>query len=128
MTVKTIRSIFFPLVGVVASAGGGAALAADAANGARIADRWCASCHVVRPDQPRASADVPPFSAIAAKYPDIAPLTAFLGAPYPRMPAMALSRDEIADLVAYIRTQGPPRAEPPAPPEKDNPPKPPTRG
>lgn len=107
---------------------GTSALAADAANGGRLADQWCASCHIVKPGQARGSADVPPFSAVAAKFPDIAPLANFLAAPYPRMPTMPLSREEIADLVAYIRTQGPPRVEPPPPPEKDNPPKPPTRG
>jgi len=30
---------------------GTAALAADADNGKRLAERWCASCHVVAPDQ-----------------------------------------------------------------------------
>ena len=49
----------------------GPARAADAANGARLADQWCAACHIVKPGQQRGSADVPPFSAIAAKFPEI---------------------------------------------------------
>ena len=104
------------------------AVAADPSNGLRIAERWCASCHVVKPGQAAASADVPPFAAIADKYADIGTLTAFLSAPYPRMPPMPLSRDEISDLVAYIRTLGPPRVDPPGPPEKDRPPEQPRRG
>ena len=47
--------------------------------------------------------------------------------PAPRMPNMALSQPEIADLVAYIRTLGPRRDEP-APMEKDEKPPEPRRG
>jgi mono/diheme cytochrome c family protein len=96
------------------------AIAADVGNGGLIAKRWCAACHIVASDQQNGSTEAPPFSFVAQKYADVGSLTAFLMAPYPRMPAMALSRDEIADLVAYIRTLGPKRAEPPPPPEKDN--------
>jgi mono/diheme cytochrome c family protein len=37
--------------------------AANPQHGLDLAKRWCASCHVVSPDQQRASADVPPFGA-----------------------------------------------------------------
>ena len=72
------------------------ALAADAGKGETIAVRWCAACHVVAPGQKQAKADAPPFTAIAAKrtYED---LRVFLANPYPRMPDMSLTRDEIAD-------------------------------
>ena len=75
--------------------------AADVAQGERIARRWCAACHVVSADQQRASADVPSFFDIARRRsgPD---LRAFLTDPHPRMPDMSLTREEIADLVAYI--------------------------
>ena len=122
-----MSQIFRAMIAIVAT-GAFPAFANDATNGQRIAERWCASCHVVKSGQAMASADVPPFTAVAAKYSDVATLTAFLSAPYPRMPAMALSREEISDLVAYIRTLGPPRVDPPAPPEKDRAPPPPTRG
>ena len=113
-----------PLASIFVAAALFPAIAADAGNGLILAQRWCASCHIVAPDQQRGSTDVPPFSAVAEKYAETGPLTAFLMAPYPRMPAMALSREEIADLVAYIRTLGPKRVEPPQPPEKDLPPAP----
>lgn len=103
------------------------ATAADVANGKKLALRWCSACHVVSPDQTRAQADVPTFENIARRY-DSARLTRFLAAPYPRMPDMGLSRNEIADLVAYIRSLAPSRTRGPAPVEKDTPPPEPRRG
>jgi len=83
------------------------ASAADVSNGKRIAERWCATCHVVTPEQTRASADAPTFAAIATKYASSKELGVFLTDPHPRMPDMALSQPEIADIVAYIRSLGP---------------------
>ena len=83
------------------------AFAADAANGERLAKRWCAACHIVASDQKKGSAQVPPFSAIA-KRPgfDTAKLALFLLTPHPKMPDMNLTRNEAADLAAYIMSQG----------------------
>jgi mono/diheme cytochrome c family protein len=85
----------------------GPAAAADAANGGTLAKRWCAACHVVATDQQRANGQAPPFSAIG-KTPDLDPakLALFLLVPHPKMPDMALSRAEAADLAAYIVSQG----------------------
>ena len=81
------------------------AYAADAAHGLDLAKRWCASCHVVSPDQKRASADVPPF-AVIAKSPnlDTKRLAYFLLEPHPKMPQMALGRSAADDIAAYIET------------------------
>src|SRR5947207_15792230 len=59
---------------VLSAAGlcGSVAMAADANNGAQLAKGWCATCHLVDSDQKQASADVPPFAAIARK-PDFTP-------------------------------------------------------
>jgi cytochrome c2 len=92
------------LVNSVILAGG--AQAADAANGLRIAQRWCAQCHLVSPEQTRASDQMPSFEAIARRGWTEDSLAAFLADPHPRMPDMSLSRAEIADLVAYIRSRG----------------------
>jgi mono/diheme cytochrome c family protein len=83
----------------------GAARAADAANGGRIAQRWCVECHVVAPGQKQASADVPGFAAIAAK-PDFneRALAFFLLDPHPKMPNLNLGRGEAQDIAAYIAT------------------------
>lgn len=84
----------------------GAARAADPARGETLARRWCASCHLVAKDQTRATPDAPSFAAIARRA-DAPPLESFLSASHPRMPDMNLTRDEIADLAAWIRAQAP---------------------
>jgi mono/diheme cytochrome c family protein len=78
---------------------------ADVEHGRDLAKRWCASCHVVSPDQQRASADVPPFTAIANS-PNFDPkrLAYFLLEPHPKMPQMALSRSAADDIAAYIQS------------------------
>jgi mono/diheme cytochrome c family protein len=80
--------------------------AADPDNGSRLAHRWCEACHVVTPTQTRASTDLaPPFASIA-KRPDFdaAKIALFLLDPHPKMPDMALTRNEAGDLAAFIGT------------------------
>ncbi|HET9717669.1 MAG TPA: c-type cytochrome [Pseudolabrys sp.] len=80
--------------------------AADARRGETLAKRWCATCHVVAADQRQGTTQAPPFSAIASKPGfDDKQLAFFLLMPHPRMPDMSLTRDEAADLAAYIKTQ-----------------------
>src|SRR6516225_6632718 len=81
------------------------ALAADASNGQRLAQRWCSECHLVSASQSTATDQVPPFATIA-KMPgfDAAKVALFLLNPHPKMPDMNLSRAEAADLAAYIAT------------------------
>lgn len=79
---------------------------ADARKGETLAKRWCATCHIVSSDQQRGTTQSPPFSAIANKPGfDEATLAFFLLTPHPRMPDMNLTRNEAADLAAYIKTQ-----------------------
>lgn len=82
-----------------------AAFAANPDNGLALAQRWCATCHVVDSDQKQASADVPPFAAIARKQ-DFTPekVAFFLLDPHPKMPTFPLSRNEAADIAAYVGT------------------------
>src|SRR6516162_807968 len=81
------------------------ALAADASNGQRLAQRWCSGCHLVSASQSTTTDQVPPFATIA-KMPgfDAAKVALFLLNPHPKMPDMNLSRAEAADLAAYIAT------------------------
>ncbi|MBK9081880.1 MAG: cytochrome c [Rhizobiales bacterium] len=83
-----------------------AAAAVDLARGETLANRWCASCHLVSPTQTRATPDAPSFAAIARR-PDAPPLETYLAVTHTRMPDMALTRDEITDLSAYIRASAP---------------------
>lgn len=94
------------LLSAAALAGGigaSTAAAADADRGGDLAKRWCAECHVVASDQKQASADVPPFAVIAKKSDfSLVKITSFLLEPHPKMPKYPLSRDEAADIAAYI--------------------------
>jgi mono/diheme cytochrome c family protein len=76
---------------------------ADPQHGLVLAKRWCASCHVVSPEQERASADVPPFATIARSPSfDAKQLAYFLLNPHPKMPDLPLSRTAADDIAAYI--------------------------
>src|SRR5262249_6358619 len=79
------------------------AIAADANNGSRLAVRWCATCHVVAPNQRGTTGEAPPFATIARKPGFNAPKIAlFLLDTHPELPDMGLTRTEAADLAAYI--------------------------
>jgi len=94
------------------------AQAADAEHGGVIARRWCADCHVVASDQKRAKVDAPPFADVAKRLDD-KKISAFLTDPHPKMPDMSLSRKEIEDITAYIRSLDPTPRAPAAPTEKE---------
>lgn len=121
-----VQTLIFSILVAGGMAPASPALAADIAQGGALAKRWCAECHAVAPDQQRAQSDAPSFAAISAsrRVPDI---VSFLGQSHPRMPDMNLSRDEIADLIAYMHTLAPPVEPQPKAPAKDDY-KPPARG
>ena len=100
-----ITSTIVALVWVAVLSGTAAQSAFEAANGKVLAEKWCASCHLVSPDQAKASADAPTFASIASRSDkDIDRLAFFLLDPHPVMPTFNLSRDQITDVVAYIRS------------------------
>ena len=99
-----LSAAFLALAAIVGTPG--FACAADAAKGEVMARRWCAACHVVARDQTSGNTQAPPFSAIARKPGfDAAQLALFLLVPHPQMPDMGFSRNEAADLAAYIASQ-----------------------
>ena len=77
----------------------------DPAAGLRLAEKWCGgACHVIGPASVRGtSTGVPTFVAIA-RMPSTTQMSisVFLQTPHVRMPDLHLSREEIADLAAYI--------------------------
>jgi mono/diheme cytochrome c family protein len=80
-------------------------LAADARNGEKLARRWCEPCHVVAADQREVTGDAAPFASVARRPGfDAARLAMFLLDPHPKMPDMSLTRNEAADLAAYVAT------------------------
>ena len=74
-------------------------------NGERIAKSWCAACHRISQNVPALGANdaAPSFSSIAQMGSTTeASLAAFLSTSHARMPDYSLTRDEIADVSAYI--------------------------
>ena len=103
ITVAIVVLVVVLALGMTATRQAGAA---DAGNGARLAQRWCASCHLVAPNQREPATEAPPFSDLAAHAGFDAGRLAFaLLGPHPQMPDLMLSRDEAADLAAYIAVQ-----------------------
>jgi mono/diheme cytochrome c family protein len=81
------------------------AAAADSNHGRQVARRWCVTCHVVAGNQRQTTSEAPPFASIARRPDfDVKRLATFLMNPYPRMPAMSLTRVEAQDIAAYIAT------------------------
>jgi mono/diheme cytochrome c family protein len=79
--------------------------AADADHGKQIAERWCASCHLVERGQTSATDQAPPFTYLG-KTPefDENKLAFLLLLPHPNMPSVSLNRAEVADLADYIQS------------------------
>jgi mono/diheme cytochrome c family protein len=76
----------------------------NARAGESLARQWCAGCHLVSADQRAPAPDTaPPFASIAAR-PSATPgaLRTLIQMPYPRMPQIALTRNEVEHLIAYI--------------------------
>jgi mono/diheme cytochrome c family protein len=78
--------------------------AGNVANGRRLSETWCSSCHLVGPGSTRGvSNGAPTFAAIAhEKSVTLPSLQVFLQTPHANMPDLHLSRAEIDNLAAYI--------------------------
>lgn len=80
-----------------------AAAQGDVDNGAVMAVEWCAACHLIETGPPPNVADgAPPFKTVAGY--DDARLRTWLTAPHPPMPDFNLSRSQIDDIMAYLRS------------------------
>ena len=81
------------------------AAVADVAAGAKIAQRWCANCHVISNSQISPVPQGPPtFIDIAKSGMTAEQLHGFLSHPHGAMPVLALTRTGIDDLIAYIQS------------------------
>ncbi len=86
--------------------------AADAENGRRLAGQWCSTCHIVDSRGTGTARDTAPSFVSVAADParvDADHLAAWLMTGHRQMPNFNLTRDSVADLVAYIRSLGPAR-------------------
>lgn len=75
-------------------------------DGRLLAERWCAACHAVGPDQTDGADAAPAFAGLVANRDDAA-LANWMAAPHPPMPDVGLSRDQIDALLSYMRTLRP---------------------
>lgn len=108
---KTARSIMGVVVGfgifsVPGFAAGPHTPKPDPEKGRVLAERACVACHVVSAHAVSpVAADVPTFVAIANKPGQtMEAIAGRIVIPHPPMPAIALSREEIGNVVAYIMT------------------------
>ena len=75
--------------------------------GHRLVQRWCAECHVVDTSGQGSDA-APAFTEIAQQHgKDEHWLRAWLTAPHPPMPNLNLSRVQIDNIIAYLRSLEP---------------------
>lgn len=82
-----------------------AADSGDAALGGTLAERWCVSCHSAGA---RGSDAAPPLAQMMrGKSADEPRLRGWLAAPHPPMRGIDLSRQQIEDIVAYLRALAP---------------------
>jgi mono/diheme cytochrome c family protein len=75
----------------------------DADVGRELARRWCTACHVVDPEGTGADAG-PPLPSLLAGKRSAEQIEGWLAEPHPPMPNLDLSRQEINDIMAYLRS------------------------
>lgn len=77
----------------------------DPEKGHALAERVCVACHAVSKQTASIATDVPSFEAIANKPGQSAEaLAGRIVIPHPPMPTIALTREEIVNVVSYIMT------------------------
>jgi mono/diheme cytochrome c family protein len=103
---KTMMALVWVSLSALLTGPAQEAFGADVQRGEELAGRWCVQCHAMTPGQRRSDTDPPDFARIA-RNPGLDPgvLGAFLMTPHPRMPDFSLSRKDVEDLVAFIRSQ-----------------------
>lgn len=76
----------------------------DIANGERLTRALCVNCHQVAPDGTGTMlVDVPGFAEVANRSGTTRKsIEAYVLSPHPAMPQVQLTRDELADISAYI--------------------------
>ena len=106
MVGKFETALFTSLVALALASPGPAAaqaLGGDIAAGQKLAEEWCSSCHAVGPKETAAKDNAPSFLAIATMPSTTAlSIQAWLQTPHPQMPNWQLTRNQIADIDAYI--------------------------
>jgi mono/diheme cytochrome c family protein len=96
------RPLLYLSVTVALFGGVGEAVAQNAENGRRLAERWCTECHAIDPAAAKPGKTIS-FASIAAKETINAEMIAsFLRLPHATMPNLPLSRSDPEDIAAFI--------------------------
>lgn len=79
----------------------------NAALGQRLAQEWCAKCHATGPAGASPLPEAPPFRELHLRY-DVEELAESFAegiqAGHPSMPVFRFDPDQIANLIAYLKT------------------------
>ena len=78
--------------------------AGNALRGGKIAERWCATCHIVGPGLVRLNKDFPASFQEIADTPGMGELAlkVFFQTPHKQMPNFSITGEVRDDLIAYI--------------------------
>jgi mono/diheme cytochrome c family protein len=103
MTIRTLLPMALVSLGVVFATAPAQAVG-NAAQGHKLAQQWCASCHMVDAGQPTTDT-TPSFLTLAKKNkPNSNWARLWLMDPHPPMKGIDLSRHQIDDVVAYLQS------------------------
>jgi mono/diheme cytochrome c family protein len=104
MSAKALAVVMAVAAGLLAGTDAQAQRRGSASEGMTVAQRYCASCHLIGgAQQSVAQPGVPSFAAIA-KHAGQTPerLAGIIIIPHPPMPNLSLTMREVQDVVAYI--------------------------
>jgi mono/diheme cytochrome c family protein len=100
-----MRNVIFGLALVPLMATAAMAAAGNEAAGHALAQQWCMSCHQIGPGQASAKDVAPTFVTLANEHgKDLAWVRNYLLDPHLPMMGINLSRVQIDNIVAYMRT------------------------
>ena len=106
-----LAAVAMTVAGFLAGAAGVHADPLSVEQGKRLANTWCASCHVVGTDGNQTAVDGVVTFPDLARRPDFdeESMAFALFSPHPAMPNMVVTREEIRALYTYVRSLDPDR-------------------
>lgn len=70
-----------------------------------LAERWCSGCHLIDAKQPEGNDGAPTFRVIGkTEWTDLK-FSMAMASPHPPMPTLDLTRRELTELLAFVRSQ-----------------------
>jgi mono/diheme cytochrome c family protein len=91
--------------GVLAAPPPAFAQSPDVDAGRVLAERWCSGCHLIDTQQAEGNDGAPTFRVIGRKEWTDLKFSMAMASPHPPMPSLDLTRQELANLLAFVRSQ-----------------------